>query len=672
MPNQVLPTEEGAGGGVGARGAALPLGFPPQFQTPVSPIKTPTTQSGVGGCLSQFWEVWKDKGVSDWVVGVLRWGYSIEFHTWPHLSQEPMVQSANTFNRDLIGEQISTLLEKGALEEVLPPFGPGFYSRLFVVPKPDGRWRPIIDLSLLNDCVLIPRFKMESLQTIWSALFPGNFTVSIDLTDAYFHVPIRPSSRKYLRILFGNQVFQFRALPFGLSTAPWIFTKVMAEVKAIVHLQGVELYLYLDDWLCQIQSFCQGVRESEYLVSLCSDLGLMVNFKKSELIPSQDFVFIGARFNLLLNRVSPKEENVLKLLQKLRKFLRSQFQTAREFQSLLGSMSSQHLFIKYARLHMRPVQWHLQNNWQAAYQSPYVKIQVTPLIKTCLQWWINQCLDPQGVPLVGPEFKTQIFTDASLQGWGAHVGDALLQGLWSEEESRLHINVLEMRAVFLALKRFNPPQGQSILISSDNTTVVAHVNKQGGTHSWELMKETMSLFQLAIPRDWTLRARYIPGRLNVVADQLSRAGQILQSEWSLHQEIADWLFQMWSSPLIDLFATRRNKKTPIFVSPVPDSQALEVDALSMNFQGLDAYAYPPHQILLKVLQKFLDTTQCRLIVVAPWWPKQPWFPVINNLAVSSPVQLPQWKHMLKQPLSDVYHDDLEFLNLHAWFLVRNP
>ncbi|MGW8180319.1 MAG: reverse transcriptase domain-containing protein, partial [bacterium] len=126
---------------------------------------------------------------------------------------------------------IFAMLEKGALEEVFGDPGLGFYSRLFLVPKKNGKLRPIIDLRRLNRMLVIPRFQMETIQSVWDALIPGNFSFSLDLSDAYFHIPIRKDFRKYLRIFFDGRVFQFKALPFGLSTSPWIFTKVMSEVK---------------------------------------------------------------------------------------------------------------------------------------------------------------------------------------------------------------------------------------------------------------------------------------------------------------------------------------------------------------------------------------------------------------------------------------------------------
>ena len=184
-------------------------------------------------------------------MSVLRWGYSLEFWSPPPLSTVPSVQSErkNHHKNNIISQEIQTLLKKEAIEEVKNPSSPGFYSLLFVVPKPNGTWRPIIDLSLLNLYLKKKPFKMETIRSICSLIHKGSWTFSIDLTDAYFHIPIHKSSRKYLRILFGNKVYQFRALPFGIAIAPWLFTKIMSSVKLGVNPNLLSLFQYLDDWL---------------------------------------------------------------------------------------------------------------------------------------------------------------------------------------------------------------------------------------------------------------------------------------------------------------------------------------------------------------------------------------------------------------------------------------
>ena len=115
-------------------------------------------------------------------------------------------------------------------------------------------------------------------------------------------------------------------------------------------------------------------------------------------------------------------------------------------------------------------------------------------------------------------------------------------------------------------------------------------------------------------RQVTLKARHIPGRLNVKADKLSRLGQTIQTEWSLLPEVFQQLCSQWHWPQIDLFVTRFNHKLPQFVSPVPDSLAVAVDALTLPWEDLDAYTFPPTAILDKVVEKLLLEDQHALVL----------------------------------------------------------
>ena len=140
------------------------------------------------------------------------------------------------------------MLAKGALE-IARDLGPGFYSRLFLVEKATGGWRPVIDLSHLNDFVQLTPFKMETVASVLLSVREGDFLASLDLKDAYFQIPIHGSSRKLLRFMSEGTVYQFKALCFGLSTAPQVFTRVFAAVSAWAHSCGIRLLRYLDDWL---------------------------------------------------------------------------------------------------------------------------------------------------------------------------------------------------------------------------------------------------------------------------------------------------------------------------------------------------------------------------------------------------------------------------------------
>ena len=105
------------------------------------------------------------------------------------------------------------------------------------------------------------------------------------------------------------------------------------------------------------------------------------------------------------------------------------------------------------RLHMRPIQWHLKNNWRVP-ESLEKVIPVPKSLHPHLRWWLEESNVLLGQPLHPLKHALQIFTDASNEGWGAHLDDHTARGTWSLPESKLHINHLELKAVFLALKEF--------------------------------------------------------------------------------------------------------------------------------------------------------------------------------------------------------------------------
>ena len=259
------------------------------------------------------------------------------------------------------------------------------------------------------------------------------------------------------------------------------------------------------------------------------------------------------------------------------------------------------------------------------------------------------------------------------RGWGAHLNEIVLSGLWSNQEAQLHINVLELKAVLLALKGFQEHlQGQNVLICSDNSTVVSYLNKEGGTHSIEMCALIWRILAFTNSRRIQIRARHVPGSLNVIADSLSRRDKVIQTEWSLHQQIFNQICKVWHTPMVDLFATHLNYKLPSYVSPVPDKKAWKIDALNICWEGLDGYVFCPVAILPQVIQKII-TYPCRMIVLAPGWPGMPWFWDLVDLSTRVPLRLPHWKTLLKQPHSNRFHNNVEYLNLHVWLLdSRNP
>ena len=177
----------------------------------------------------------------------------------------------------------------------------------------------------------------------------------------------------------------------------------------------------------------------------------------------------------------------------------------------------------------------------------------------------------KGADLHPKDHSIQLFTDASNEGWGSHLKQTSTKGLWSDREKRLHINVLELKAVSLALQRFKDQcQNQTVLVATDNSTVVAYIIKQGGTHLVEMCALLWKIMTWCHHYQITLKARHIPGCLNVMTDLLSRLNQVQSTEWSLHPQMFKQICLKWFTPHVDLFATCLNHKVPLYVSLVPD------------------------------------------------------------------------------------------------------
>ena len=147
-----------------------------------------------------------------WVVEALRVGYRIPFDRRPPLSERPLslpAYSPQSIKGVALTQELQTLLRKRAVEPA--PQSPGFYSRLFLVQKASWSWRPIIDLSNLNDYITSSHFHMETPRSVLSSIRPGDWMISLDLQDAYLQVPVHHDSLRGSREVVPVQGPLFRS-----------------------------------------------------------------------------------------------------------------------------------------------------------------------------------------------------------------------------------------------------------------------------------------------------------------------------------------------------------------------------------------------------------------------------------------------------------------------------
>jgi len=261
----------------------------------------------VGGRLSHFVKHWAEMPDLDpWVLSVVRDGYRIPFSRTPPLTSSPKFPPMPSEDRSrLVEKMVVELLDKGFSSKwisILQDFFPFILRK-----KKNGDRRPILNLKPLNAFVVVPSMKMETVQSVRALLKRGEWAVSIDLKDAYLHVPIHRTCWKFLRFISNGKAYEFRVLPFGLGTSPHAFTRVVKAVVGRVHLCGIRMHNYLDDWLIPASSKQACLTNLGLVLDMILRLGFLPNWVKSDLEPSQVFAHLGW-YSILWRRRSNRQK----------------------------------------------------------------------------------------------------------------------------------------------------------------------------------------------------------------------------------------------------------------------------------------------------------------------------------------------------------------------------
>ena len=446
----------------------------------------------------------------------------------------------------------------------------------------------------------------------------------------------------------------------SVDCSPGLYQGLRGGVS-LAHFRGIRLLRYLDDWLVLSSSEKKAKESIRELLSLCRTLGIVINEKKSDLVPSQSAKYLGMTIDTGSGKVFPSLARVEKFLTVAERFCSMQSPPAQLWQVILGHLASLERLVPHGRLRMRSLQWHLKTQWSPESDPPSLPVALPEEARRDLSWWMVKDHLLTGVRFGASAPDLHLYSDASSSGWGAHLLDQNVSGVWSDQEKLLHINLLEMKALFLGLQAFQEDvAGHHVTATCDNSTVVAYVNKQGGTVSRSLCLLTSRLLRWTESFDVHLDARYLPGESNVLA--------VVGTEWSLHPQVARALLCAWGNPSIDLFATCLNAKLPLYCSLVPDPQAVFEDAFRHPWVDLDLYAFPPFALVGRVIARVQQSSRVAMTLVAPLWPKKEWFADLLLLLTQPPLALPFWDKLLQQPHCNLCHQGVHELKLHAWRL----
>ena len=171
----------------------------------------------------------------------------------------------------------------------------------------------------------------------------------------------------------------------------------------------------------------------------------MIN-EKSDLVPSQTAKYLGMTIDTEAGKVFPSLARVEKFLTVAESFRTMDASPDQLWQVILCHLASLERLVPHGRLRMRSLQWHLKVHWSPESDPPSLSVPLPREVRRDLFWWMVR-----GVRFGTPPPDLHLYSDASCSGWGAHLLDQHVSGVWSDQEKLLHINLLEMKALFLGL-----------------------------------------------------------------------------------------------------------------------------------------------------------------------------------------------------------------------------
>lgn len=581
------------------------------------------------------YDAWKNIGASDAVLDWIVNGIKIEFLKTPSPFKLNNKQFSNEEN-SFVKEEIKRLLDAGYIKHCE---NDSFISGLSCAPKKTGGYRLIINLRHLNSFCESYSHKIEDIRNVEKIIKPKDYFTSIDLKDSFYQFPVHKDFQHFLSFTFEGQSYSYCVLPFGFSLSPYYHTKILRPVVTYLRSLGIRLNLYVDDFLVAA-ALARFRDHTDLVIDTLLDLGLRVNFEKSELEGARSIEYLGYYLDSsgTFPVIKISHKRVIRLKRQIRSVLKKGLVPVRTLAKSAGLCISTAFAVSPGKLFLRHTYRLIasRTSWN----------DFIVLNKKCieeLQWWLNS-VDSFNFKEVKPvQIDFQIEVDASKKCWGAVLHELEAKGDWNVQVSQASSNYRELLAILLALETFKSHiQNLTVEVLSDNSTAGAYVRNKGGP-SPELTEIAKAIWGLAIDFNITLICTHIPGIKNIRADKLSRSPDT--HNWMLHPAIFNLINKRFGPLTIDRFATSLNAQLPRFNSRYWEPETEAINALAQDWSQENNYVNPPWALIPRILEKVIsDRATCTIIT--PIFRAQPWYQVLEELKVCEPLVLPNhWRLM---------------------------
>ena len=587
--------------------------------------------------LARYFDSWCKITKDSFVLNIVKNGYKIQTLN-SVLSIKNYVSNPSLSKRDSLNEEINSLLEPDFISKV-EHYPDHTVSRVFLVPKKDGGNRLILDLSALNNHINKVSFKMEDKITISSLIESNDYFASIDLKSAFHIIPLHNDSKKLVVFEIFGQRYCFNFLPFGLTSAPRVFSKVLKPVINFIRNKGIKITFYLDDILIIGPSYDSVCNSLSLTLDILCNLGFKINYEKSSLVPNQVINHLGYLWNSKEMCISLPTEKIGKIKHFCLQ-ISSECVSLRRISALLGMLVNSSNGFSYAPLHYRSLQLCFIEGLKCSKSwDDCIILNNNSLLD--LKWWIH-CKPDMLIPVPILPLKPDLIlhTDASMSGWGSSLSNGeYISGQWCSGDRSKHINYLELKAILFSIDHFiNILKNKSLLIKCDNTSAVFYINKKGGTNSEELCSLALKIWHLLYNNNISCIASHISGVKNVTADFLSRCSFF--HEYSLSPSAFKYIQKILPFELkYDLFASKLNHKLKNYCAILDDSEALQINAFSLTWHS-GSYLFPPIPLISKVISKFIRDKVGFGFLITPSWHSLTVLPLIEKMLIFNPIFIP--------------------------------
>ena len=572
---------------------------------------------------AEFWRSFvRSSTVMDWIDN----GYRLQWDSNPPEPREMPNSVSATEYEEFVDNALSEMVASGAATRLPQGQRPAVVSPIGVVPKPRSeKMRLIINMRYVNRHLIKKVFKFEGLRDLADIIEKDDYMVSFDLASGYYHVGLHPESSPYVAFFWKGSYYQYNCLSFGLSTAPWVFSKVMRELVMYWRRSGIKVLPYLDDFLFAARSRDKAFVLRDRIEQDMFNAGLRINFEKGTRIPTQSIRHLGFDVDTaegVLRVPQDRWESLHRSVSSLLKARKGRVK-ARLVAICVGQVISMGpAWGPVTQFYTRELYALLHSAWSL---EQWISLSEGAISE--LMFWE----DLPRERFVAPIWPTvrglsiRIATDASAFGWGGLVLSgptaATAHEFFNPAERAESSTYRELLGAYRCLQSLvHLCRDRLVVLQVDAMNLLGIINK--GSPKLPINELARNLFWFCLRHDIEVAVEWVPREENEEADEISKL--LIPDDWMLNPRYFEWLDARWGPHTCDLFASSRNALCRRFFSLHWCPGTAGVNAFAYDWSMENPWINAPFRLIGRVWRT-LASLQASATLVAPFWQSATWW-----------------------------------------------